>query len=243
MGAKWVEEAFHAGEGFPAARTLKALGKVCPEASFGHWGGTLITQARSMAAGVFLASRADVWVSWDDDADVPALTLAMFIEAAHTARALVLAPTLTRGGNQPTFRLAGELPWDEGRIRSVGGSNVYPVSQGAFSLFAVHRDVVQRAAGGVPWCFDETRKLWYPALFVEWAAAPHWVSEDVGFCKRLASYPDCPIYAMIEAPISHAGDEVVLRRDGSLAAQASTVNRLTRLRHSDVTTEANPPKP
>lgn len=221
-----MQDALRRGEGFPAAETFRELGHALDgEIRLNEEGGTLITVARSLCAGAFLASRAEVWLSWDDDVFAPRLTLRHLYLATRASRGLVGLPGIMRSGRAPNF--AHIFPrWDTGRIRETEGGKLYPVSHVAFSCVGIHRDVVQRLVGTAPWVKHHSGAM-YPALFQEGVRGHEWIGEDVGFCLRMHEHPDLACAVLLEAPFTHAGDECLLGEDGELRAKRATIDRLT----------------
>lgn len=209
-GQAWVKGALSADPDGPhASPALKAF---CPARMCKHIaltfgavpvldiGTTLITKARSQAAGAFLSSGRDVWLTFDDDAVTDGATLASLVECAHNSGGLVAAPCLTRGSQSLAWQLG--YPWDASKVKRTGRHSLYPILATSFSVVAIARRAIEECARNVSTCGVGHDA--FPALFRENVLGTHWVGEDVGFCLMLAKM-GIPVHALLHAPLWHAG--------------------------------------
>jgi len=194
----------------PGFRTLGAAKSLGPMTAYvsGH---TLITKGRSVAAGEFLRSSADVWLSVDDDVFAPTGTVERLLRAARVTRSLVGAPCILRDGS-------GINAWydklDAKRIVQREGLSLYPVDAIGFGVVAIHRELVEMLA---KYAKQVTRvAVPFPALFLEDVHEGSWIGEDFNFCHRARVGHNSPVYALLDAPTEHAGHWCRLDDDLSL---------------------------
>jgi hypothetical protein len=179
---------------WPGMRTLAALGTLGePVAEFIN-AGAFITRGRSRAAGRFLTSKADVWVSCDDDVEADDQVVRRLVERCRSTVGLVVAPTVLRGRSTSDVvqHAAGEREGD-----------LLPISRTAFGLVALHREAVLSVLPGAPIARDEEQGYEYPALFLERVEAGQWLHEDYAFCD-LARSRGVPMHALLGALTRHA---------------------------------------
>ena len=193
-------------------RTLGQLTKVADEwrePLTGIVGDTcVITKARSRAAGEFLSTKADVWISVDDDVYASAAVLSDLVHAVRATRGLVSVPCVVRGGGRCNFhKVYGP--------QQIAGIKLAASDQIGFGLFGVHRSAVETLAAMVakvrvtqgPYLIE------YPALFTEEIRDGAWIGEDVRFCWSCQA-EDIPVMALCEAPTVHAGLKMKLSYPG-----------------------------
>jgi hypothetical protein len=211
-GARWEREAARLvssvealeASPWPGLHTLAQAARV--ESIVLHLdGSTLVTKARSRAAGLFLRSSADVWLQCDDDVYAHADVVRRLIAAARATRGLVSAPCLCRDRDVMNFRLLRGPTIDNDL-----GYKLRPVDRIGFGLVAIHRAGVEFLAKTAPrWGED------FPALFLEEVCEGHWLGEDFRFCD-LCTRADIPVHALLEAPTVHAGRAAMVDADGSM---------------------------
>jgi hypothetical protein len=179
---------------WPCFRTIGQARRLVDECVLMVNGSTLITKARSRAAGAFLLSSADVWLSFDDDVYADVDVLRRLIVAARATRGLVGAPCMRRDGAGVNYRDgAGPVFYaDE-------GIQLHAVETVGFGLVALHRQVVDQLAKRVPWIGAQ-----FPALFLERIVDGAWVGEDYAFCEQCQAV-DAPVHVLCDAPVQHAG--------------------------------------
>ena len=123
----------------PAVRVIARLRLLDELALRIDAGATCIGKARSRAFHAYRESKADLWVSVDDDNDATVQTLRWLVEAVSSSEPRVcLAPYLLRGPRkEPT--LSVELPnFYVDRTLSDGG-RVRNARRGGFGLVALNR--------------------------------------------------------------------------------------------------------
>jgi hypothetical protein len=226
-GQAWVKAALSADPDAPGASpALRAFGpaRMCKHIAltFGavpvlDIGTTLITKARSQAAGAFLSSGRDVWLSFDDDAVTDGITLESLVECAHDTGGLVAVPCLTRGTKTVAWQLG--YPWYPQKVRRMGRHALYPILASSFSVVAIARRAVEECARNVSTCGVGHEA--FPALFRENVLGTHWVGEDVGFCLMLQKM-GIPVHALLHAPLWHAGRFCSVNEAGDLQTDEET---------------------
>jgi hypothetical protein len=223
-GRNWVIEALNRGEGFPGAETFAEL-KTATEGKIVLFecGNTLITQARSIAAGELLKTDADVWLTFDDDNFAPRATLHALIETARATRGLVGLTCISRAGKTPNHRIEGT--WDVGKVESHAGERLYPVVAIGFGVAAIHRSVIEILSAHPGAWVSSLNDAAFPALFLERLWQGHWVGEDNAFCM-LMHENFLPRYTLLNHGGSHAGQGCRLNEDGSIDSDAITAERL-----------------
>ena len=165
-------------------------------------GAVLVTKARSKAAGLFLSSGADVWLTLDDDVFVDGGIIHRLLTACRETRAIVSAPCVLRSGSAMNF---GVL--DHEVTESSAGLLAHATRTGLAAV-AMHRDAVLAAAAREPWVEDGGVR--YPALFretldpIEGSQDVTWTSEDYAFSDK-ARAVGVPIYLLLDAATDHAG--------------------------------------
>jgi hypothetical protein len=182
-----------------AARTLEELNVM----TSGH---TLITKARSVAAGLFLASNADVWLTCDDDVYADSDVLERLLSVVRETRGIASVPCALRSGVAINVTLPLLAP-----VRALGKrAHVVQALRSGLGLVAMHKDAIRAMAGAVP---HVTVGGDYPALFLEHVSSEGaWVGEDIAFTS-LASELGVAMHALLDAPCNHAGRWAQLTRD------------------------------
>lgn len=160
-------------------------------------GNTLITKSRCHAAGFFLRSKADVWLTVDDDIFAAADVCSQLVTVARHTRGMVAGPAVLRSGKAFNFhRASGPVEW-------LGPCAYAHVDQIGFGIVAIHRDLVEvlaRRARTVNPGPDS-----YPALFLEDVDEEGtWIGEDVGFC-HLAHKTGAAVHMLCNAAVEHCG--------------------------------------
>jgi hypothetical protein len=234
-GFAWTEvqqrELAHCAESrWPDFRTLGQVGRLVPElAQEVHAyvdGSTLITKARSRAAGFFLRSPADVWLTVDDDIEADAATLRKLVLTARATRGVVGVPYVLRDGRALSFEFA---TLDPTRVHASGEVWTYLAEGGiGFGLVAMHRRAIERMAEGAAWV--GTREEGFPALFLEAIGTNQgtrrheWVGEDYYF-SRGCHARDVPMCLLCDVAVSHAGHVCRLTRELELQVRDPETQR------------------
>jgi len=200
---------------WPGLRTLGQLSRVC-EYDLHVDGSTYITRARSVAAGHFLRSAHDVWLTVDDDVFVQDSVLRDVILACRAMRGGIALPYMNRDGHSMTFRkVSGPTqpldPSDTTRLL------VRVVDRVGFGCVALHRDLVEALARDAPKFREKALvgEVDCPALFLEGAQDGEWVGEDFYF-SALAERAGRPLHVLLNAPCEHAGIAAMLDSDGQI---------------------------
>jgi len=207
-----------------AVRTLTSLTLLREEIASAFSAPMRLAAGRSDDAGRFLASKADVWVSCDNDAQADSLALRQLVEAARTTRGIVSAPCLQRGDVEkaPTREAPGllNIRFHPGPIavETHEGFALCPVYSTGFGLVAVHREAVEamRAAHPELDTYDEETGRLIPALFFERLTGEgvlrRWQGEDMAFCARARELLT-PMHAVLGVDVVHAGRRLRLEQD------------------------------
>lgn len=227
---KWLREEYTrlSRSAWPALRTLDQLLHVA-DAEVMVDASTYIDRARCVAAGKFLASGKDVWVTCDDDIYAEADVLRRLVLACRKMRGGVAVPYMNRDGRSMTFRKVRgpteTLALDP--VHSVS-AQVRSVDRVGFGLVALHRQLVEGLAALVPQFREgDLSPLPCPALFVNSVENGLWQGEDYSFSK-LCEDAGTPLHVLLEAPCSHAGLLAMLDAEGRIAvadpARAAALN-------------------
>lgn len=220
---------------WPAIRTLGVeLAAVC-DAQLVTDASTYIDRARCVAAGRFLASGLDVWLTCDDDIFAEEDVLRKLILACRTTRSGVAVPYMNRDGKSMTFRrVTGPTQW-----LSVSADLTVPVRQVdrvGFGLVALHRDLVEILAREAVWFREsDASRVTCPHLFVNDVEEGSWTGEDYAFSRR-CERAGRPLRVLLEAPCEHAGILAMLDYDGHIrvadAARAEVLDQALRAREA-----------
>jgi hypothetical protein len=190
--------------------------------------GTYITRARSFAAGLFLRSKADLWVTFDDDNYVDVDVLRRLCAAARSTRGMVSAPYLNRDGRTMTFECVTGPTLHEiigSGIAVNPATDVIPlrrVNRIGLGVTAIHRRVIETVARTVQQWKDVKTGLESPALFVESIQDGKWIGEDYSFCDRVRAC-ELPCMVLLDAPCDHAGRLAKLSVDGEIMVAKDSV--------------------
>jgi len=211
----------------PALRTAALLSNV-EDVATSVSGACLIGPARSMQAGLFLASGCDVWVTCDDDESVgDPSALANLVAACRATRQLVSIPSLQRDAGQARFtpdkpgyinvRLVED---DKPELMQGDGYTLARVRRTGMGLCAMHFDLVDHLKALHPELEvidDETGRS-FPGLFYEMLRDKHWLGEDNSFCERVRKAGH-EMWALLDVESEHAGRRVRVELDaeGQLA--------------------------
>jgi hypothetical protein len=196
-------EELEAGEASKVAcfRTLHRLRRMrevalCLETS------TLITRGRCRAAGAFLRSPCQSWVTVDEDVDANDEALSELLRHANQS-SLVFAAMRLRGERRYNVELAfGPAP-----LRKLDDGTTHQCNRAGAALAVFGRAAIQVIAERAPACEEDVPpfgKVQAPVIFFETVEGGRWHSEDVRFCD-LARACDVPRYAMFHPGITHAG--------------------------------------
>jgi hypothetical protein len=190
--------------------------------------GTYITRARSFAAGLFLRSKADLWVTFDDDNYVDVDVLRQLCAAARDTRGMVSAPYLNRDGRTMTFECVTGPTLYAGDVDKevTPGIPLRRVNRIGLGVTAIHRRIIETAARKVPTWTDVKTGIEAPALFIESIREGKWIGEDYSFCDLVRAC-ELPCLVLLDAPCDHAGRLAKLSVDGDImVASDSTAKEL-----------------
>lgn len=174
-------------------------------------GATVIGKARSRAFHAAQLSKADVWISVDDDIDATKQTLEWILEAvARPAPTLCLAPYLLRRAREQTTTLSVSLPLIYTHRNLSNGGRVRSAEHGGFGLVCLNRAAIDAVARhwDNPLSFkslafvddDGEQKL---ALFHDQLMDRKWWGEDISFFRRLPK--DVEVVALSSGVTCHEG--------------------------------------
>jgi len=164
-------------------------------------GGTCLSKARCRALHGALYSKADVWVSVDDDVEADTECLESMLTVARATRGVCIAPCLTRRFDRDmvnVFSLGpGEALHDVPSLR---------VLWGGFGLVAIHREAFELVARNSDRWQDDDRE-WKPAAFLD-ILSQHgaWLDDDKAFFFRLPR--SVRVSALLVGRTTHAGREL-----------------------------------
>lgn len=200
---------------WPSIRTLAfELAAVC-DVKLVTDASTYIDRARCVAAGRFLLSGLDVWLTCDDDIEADEDTLRKLILACRHTRGGVAVPYMNRDGKSMTFRrVSGPTEWltlnDELRVPTRFVDRV------GFGLVALHRDLVELLAHQAKWFREsDASRMLCPHLFVNDVEEGSWTGEDYAFSRK-CDQAGRPLRVLLEAPCEHAGILAMLDAEGTI---------------------------
>jgi len=215
---------------WPGLRTIGALATLAPIEIHIN-ASTYITRARCMAAGLFLRSKAGVWVTVDDDIFVDRETVRQALQVCQATDGGVALPYINRDGKSVAFRdVAEKTEW-------VGSLPVRQVSRTGFGFVAMTRGYVERIIRKNDVQFfreDDLRSKEpdCPLLFVEGAENGSWIGEDYYF-SRLAEAAGEPLRLLLDAPCEHAGRALKISAAGEVCLRdAAVAEKLVRAAES-----------
>lgn len=202
---------------WPSIRTLAGeLSHVC-DATVKWDASTYIDRARCVAAGHFLLSGLDVWVTCDDDIAADEEVLRTMILACRATRGGIAVPYMNRDGRSMTFRkVSGPTQW----LALEGGpaAPLRAVDRVGFGLVALHRELVEALAynPATKWFIESpSSKVRCPQLFVNDVEDSTFIGEDFFFSK-LAEDAGRTLRVLLQAPIEHAGILALLDDEGHI---------------------------
>jgi hypothetical protein len=198
--------------GIPAALTIARVASLEPVQLNVNAGATVIGKARSLAAKEFLASKADTWLSCDDDVSASTDALQTAISQARAEPCLVIVPCLLRNTtvskSGPIVNLRAAPVSIQSRAPS--GGKVETVDAGGFGCFAVSRAVVERVHKSAGEAADfRFEGGFVRSLFRDEIIDHDWVTEDLAFCRRVAAL-GYPRWAVRVGSSVHAGQRLDL---------------------------------
>jgi hypothetical protein len=187
--------------------------------------GSLITKARSRAAGFFLRSDADVWLTVDDDVGAELAVLERLVARARETRAVVSAPCVLRNSRRTGATKLNVLNLGLHPALTLEG-DMAPLVRTGMGLVAMHRQAILDVAAGAATVTQDTVGE-YPALFLEEVRDGEWIGEDFAFSDR-AMTAGVPLYALLDAPTVHARVRGMLRRDLSVVVDEAAAAHFVR---------------
>jgi len=161
---------------------------------------TLITRARCRAAGAFLRSGAENWLTVDDDVDASTDALARLRELAVERVVTIAAMRLRKG------RAWNVWTFDDADVDAMPWGVPFPVRHAGLALACFPRRALNDVARAFPdltWS-ERPANLPNPGVFVERIAGGEWYGEDVAFCER-ARRAGVHVMAVKLEGIAHAG--------------------------------------
>jgi hypothetical protein len=202
---------------WPAIRTLASeLAAVC--SPYLWWDATTyIDRARCVAAGHFLASGHDVWLTCDDDVFAEDQVLRAMIRACRMTRGAVALPYANRDGKSMTFRrVSGPTVWLPLGDEQNTCWPVRTVDRIGFGLVAMHRELIETLARDAVWFKEnETSGVLCPHLFANDVEDGGFIGEDYAFCRRCERIGRS-VRVLLEAECEHAGILTMLDHDGQI---------------------------
>ncbi len=213
---------------WPGLRTIGALATVSPIELYID-ASTYITRARCVAAGHFLKSKADAWVTVDDDILVDRDTVRQAVEACRAIDGGVALPYLNRDGKSIVCRdVEDRTEWVQTSVGKLPGRRV---GRSGFGFVAMSRGYVERIAKKVEFFREDnlrSKEPDCPLLFAEGAENGSWIGEDYYF-SRLAEVAGEPLRLLLDAPCEHAGRALKISAAGDVCLRdAATAERLVK---------------
>jgi hypothetical protein len=178
-------------------------------------GSTLITKARSRAAGHFLGSGADVWLTCDDDVYADSEVLSRLVASCRQTRGVVSAPCAVRDGTRLNVGLSARVPGTP--------SGLAPATHTGMGLVAMHADAILAASAGAPQVVKGGPP--FPALFLERVHESAWIGEDWSF-SMLCTDAGVPLHVLLNAPTRHAGRRAQLSSDLAVLVDPDTATTI-----------------
>lgn len=186
----------------PAVHALRTLRELADPLELRVDGGeTQIAKCRSRHFDAALHSKADVWVTFDDDIDTDLSTLATLLAAVDCPEPRVcFGPYLQRGAENVAL-VSWPTVWNE---RDVNGGRVRTALNGGFGLVAVNRAAMQLIARDAPTFIDKRGEAPKSAAFLEVLTDDgYWLGEDFAFFERARRV--ATVEALVTGFVSHAG--------------------------------------
>jgi hypothetical protein len=194
----------------PAIQVVRELRKHQEIALLVDAGGTSIGHARSRAFSIAHVSKADIWISIDDDTQCSALTVRHLLSSLDPETPqIVIVPALLRQETQcanVTMDPAGKLD----RITKTG-AHLRRALYGGFGIVAITKAALEEIAQqfrGMDFADDDgtTRS----GVFCEFIRDQWWFREDYAFFDRVAGLPHVRVEALCSGETDHDGYKLVL---------------------------------
>jgi hypothetical protein len=194
----------------PAIRVVRELRKHQEIALLVDAGGTSIGHARSRAFSIAHVSKADIWISIDDDTECSPQTVRHLVSAldADTPQ-IVIVPCLLRQETQcanVTMDPTGKLD----RITKTG-AHLRRALYGGFGIVAVTRAAIEEMA--TAWSslnFADDDGSTRCGVFCEFIREAWWFREDYAFFDRVP--PHVRVEALCSGDTNHAGYKLSLEQ-------------------------------
>ena len=203
------------GESLPVVRAIVRLRTSHEFALSVDAASVRIAVSRSRAFHAALESKADVWLSIDDDVEADTRTLDALIGAVgnNVDPRICFAPYWQRGAERITAQLA---PAPLARV-TLSGAVTLPAVAGGFGLVAVNRAALDAVA---EYCAADLRYVDADhvsriAAFQESLVDGRWLGEDVSFFRRAAA-AGVRIEALATGAVAHDGRVLRLEEIGTL---------------------------
>lgn len=194
----------------PAAHAIRHIASLDEVTLRVDGGATCIGKSRSRHLAAALESRADVWVTIDDDVQTDLQTATWLVETVQdpTMPTVCIAPCLMREQNVMNVEWSGVYMT---RKLSNGGM-VRRARRAGFGLVAMNRAAMVEVAGAVPSFHDDDGKQ-KPAAFLEFLDGDRWLGEDLAFFRRLPM--TVCVEGLITGETTHAGVRLNLKAASS----------------------------
>lgn len=224
----FVKQEIEAGEKaeWPCFRTLARLQALERDIQLSVDTSTLITKARSRAAGIFHRSERAVWVSIDDDVEASTRDLELLLTAARDPLSnIIVAPCCLRG--RDVLNIAA----DKRSIRD-NPVRLLECESAGLALAAITHEAIVTLGDAFP-------RLWWTnselgqvdsglGVFLETVEGHHWYGEDFAFCKR-ARAAHLHIEALCDSEVTHAGRAARISQEWLESPEATTSSGLLKI--------------
>ena len=194
----------------PAIEVVRELRKHDELALLVDAGGTSIGHARSRALSVAFESKADFWISIDDDTKCSPLTVNHLLSSLDpNTPQIVIVPCLLRQETQcanVTMDPSAKLD----RITRTG-AHLRRALYGGFGIVAVTRAALDELAQSyLDLSFLDDDGQMRSGVFCEFIRERWWFREDYAFFDRVQSLPHIRVEALCSGETDHDGHKLVL---------------------------------
>jgi hypothetical protein len=193
-------------QSLPVARAIARLRTLCDLEVMHDLGSTHLGKARSRQYHAALQSKAEVWVSCDDDCEATTETLrAMLSGVLCDEPAICIVPMIIRTANADVHAQRVNIAWDGLLERLDAGASYVKAKSGGFGLLAINRAALRCIASANPLLtYVDDDKVERNALFADqFTQSGGWLGEDLAFFTRVP--PTVRVEALVTGVSYHAG--------------------------------------
>ena len=173
---------------------------------------SLISRARDRAAGRFLRSSSDVWISLDDDTEAVLEACDFMLHGSELACRVTSAAMRVRKQGVDSYNVVPhDLTTTPGKVAEWEPGHLYVVQRAGCGFVRADRAPVERIARHFtmfqwdePDPLDERKLATSPGIFLPMIRNRTWLDDDFAFSER-ARMASVPIWSVLLPGISHAG--------------------------------------